>query len=101
MPKGKNATNRIAPGATPAGSTGSPDPSTATRPPILSSAAPVLEARAYAFHSERIGKACECYDQGAYPCVDCRQEILDLTLLLDSVVRDTIRVVTIALERLR
>jgi hypothetical protein len=90
----------FAPGPAPAGSTGAPAPSTASGSPIVP-AAGVIEARAYLWHSGHLGRACECWDRGTYPCPDCRQEILDLTELLDGVVRDTIRVVTVALERLR
>jgi hypothetical protein len=86
----------IAPSATPAGSTVAPAPSTASRAPIV----PAIAVRAYEWHSGRLGKLCACWGRD-YPCADCQHEIVDLTALLDSVVRDTIRVVTVALERLR
>ena len=87
----------ITSGAAPAGSADRPDSSMAPHPTIPVA---VIAERAQSWHAARLGHACECYDAGTYPCADCRHEILDLTELLDGVVRDTIRVVTTALERM-
>ena len=84
--------------AAPAGPAAPPALSGAPRPSIP---VEVIAERAQSWHLARLGKACECTEAGRYPCPDCRQEICDLIELLDGVVRDTIRVVTIALERLR
>lgn len=60
----------------------------------------VIYQRAETWHAQHTGRGCDCREAGYYPCSACRAEILELVALLDSVVRDTIRVVTLALDRL-
>ena len=81
-----------------AGPTDPPGPPGDRRPTIP---AAVIADRALAWHRGHMGSACDCTDEGRYPCDECRREVLELEALLDTVVRDTIRVVMAALERIR
>ena len=98
MPRRRINATAIGPDAAPAGPTDPRDPPAAPRPPRA--VVTILHDRALAWHAAHMGKACECTEAGRYPCAACRREVLELVALLDCAVRDTIRVVTTALERM-
>ena len=86
-------------GADRAGLPDLPDPVDGRRPTIPPA---LLMDRAMQWHRLHLGRACECNEggRGHYPCGACRREVLELVTLLDQTVRDTIRVVMSALERM-
>jgi hypothetical protein len=86
----------IAPGAGAGWTGGSPDPPAAPRSPIPGAR---LLMRAQTWHAGQVGPACECWPE-RYPCPTCARQIGALAGLLDGVVRDTIRAITVAMDRL-